>query len=156
MNQPIQVSIRTAMSSDIDVLTDFNCRLAAETEDKPLDFHTVRSGVTRGLSVGDEVRYFVAERGETIVGQLMLTREWSDWRDGWIVWLQSVYVLAEYRGQGVFRQLLDHVRSSVHTDADVACLRLYVEEDNDAAKSTYNRLGFRDTGYDVMEIGPSQ
>ena len=156
MSHQIQVSIRTAVSADIDVLTDFNCRLAAETEDKPLDSNTVRSGVTRGLSVGDEVRYFVAETGETIVGQLMLTREWSDWRDGWIIWLQSVYVRADYRGQGVFRQLLDHVKSRLQTDADVACLRLYVEEGNDAAKSTYTRLGFKDTGYDVMEIGPSQ
>jgi ribosomal protein S18 acetylase RimI-like enzyme len=156
MSQRVQVSIRNATPRDIDVLTDFNCRLAAETEDKPLDLATVRSGVTRGLSVGAEVRYFVAETDETIVGQLMLTREWSDWRDGWIVWLQSVYVLSDYRGQGVFRQLLDHVKSRVQTDADVACLRLYVEEDNDAAKSTYTRLGFKNTGYNVMEIGPAQ
>ena len=153
MSHPIQISIRNAVSTDIDVLTDFNCRLAAETEGKPLASNTVRSGVTRGLSVGDEVRYFVAEADENIVGQLMLTREWSDWRDGWVVWLQSVYVVADYRGRGVFRQLLDHVKTQMQTEPDVVCLRLYVEEDNDAAKSTYARLGFDATGYRVMELG---
>ncbi|HIE98490.1 MAG TPA: GNAT family N-acetyltransferase [Planctomycetes bacterium] len=152
MSQKIQVSIRAAVSSDIDVLTDFNCRLSAESEEKHLEPNTVRSGVTRGLSVGDEVRYFVAEADGKIVGQLMLTREWSDWRDGWAVWLQSVYVLPDYRGQGVFRQLLDHVKTQMQKEPDVVCLRLYVEEDNDAAKSTYRRLGFGDTGYHVMEL----
>ncbi len=153
MSHQIQISIRAAVSSDIDVLTDFNCRLAAETEGKHLEFNTVRSGVTRGLSVGDEVRYFVAEADEKIVGQLMLTREWSDWRDGWAVWLQSVYIVADYRGQGVFRRLLDHVKTQLQNEPDVVCLRLYVEEDNDTARSTYTRLGFDDTGYRVMELG---
>ncbi|MCP4508356.1 MAG: GNAT family N-acetyltransferase [Fuerstiella sp.] len=148
----MHTAIRAAGPNDIDVLTDFNCRLAAETEEKQLQPDTVRSGVTRGLSVGDEVRYFVAEADKKIVGQLMLTREWSDWRDGWVVWLQSVYVLADYRGQGVFRQLLDHVKTQIQNEPDVVCLRLYVEEDNDAAKSTYTRLGFDDTGYLVMQL----
>jgi ribosomal protein S18 acetylase RimI-like enzyme len=144
--------IRRATTTDAEILADFNCRLAFETEGKSLSSERVISGVTRGLTVGDEVTYFVAESEERVVGQLMLTREWSDWRDGWMYWLQSVYVHADFRGQGVFRQLLEHVRQQLKQRGDVACLRLYVEEENQPAIETYTRLGFKDPGYRVMEL----
>jgi len=144
--------VRVAELRDVDVLTDFNCRLAVETEDKILDKTTVRNGVTRGLSVGHEVQYWVAEADDLVVGQLMLTREWSDWRDGWMYWLQSVYVAAEYRGQGVFRRLLQHVKEQLQQGDGVSCLRLYVEDENHAAIESYRRLGFEEPGYRVMEM----
>ena len=144
--------IRRATSQDAEVLAEFNCRLASETEGKTLNRETVSSGVANGLSAGDEVAYFVAEVEARVVGQLMLTREWSDWRDGWIYWLQSVYVHADFRGQGVFRQLLQHVQRLLQQRGDVACLRLYVEEENQPAIETYRRLGFQDPGYRVMEL----
>ena len=146
------LQIRRATADDIDVLTDFNCRLAQETENRILDPNTVQNGVTQGLTVGDEVQYVVAEVNGAVVGQLMLTREWSDWRDGWMYWMQSVYVIADFRGRGVFRQLAEHVTYQLQQRCDVVGLRLYVEEENQPARSTYERLGFTDPGYRVMEL----
>ena len=152
MSQTCEVLVRPATPADIRILADFNCRLAAETEGMTLDPDTVQSGVTRGMDAGDEVQYFVAEADGAVVGQVMLTREWSDWRDGWMAWLQSVYVAAQYRGQGVFRKLLDEVTGQLTAQTDVVCLRLYVEQENEAAIATYGRLGFRHPGYLVMEM----
>ena len=147
---------RPAGIEDAAVIADFNCRLARETENRELPAETVLRGVQRGLQQGDEVQYWVAEQrvDQTwrVVGQLMLTREWSDWRDGWMVWLQSVYVISDVRRQGVFRQLLDNVTQRLRQDDDVVVLRLYVEHDNLRAMETYRRLGFRDTGYLVLEL----
>ena len=166
--------IRRGILADLDVITDFNCRLAWETENKRLDVRTVRRGVERGLELTNDVQYWVAETDEvaseqsatgpaaatvtnavtssgSVVGQLMLTREWSDWRNGWMMWLQSVYVDAAYRGQGVFRKLLDHVVAEMQADPDVVGLRLYVEHENQRAIQVYQRQLFADAGYVVME-----
>lgn len=91
----MSVVIRSASSDDVAVITEYNCRLALETEHKTLDRATVNAGVRRGLELGDEVQYFVAEDEAGVIGQIMLTREWSDWRNGWMIWLQSVYVVSE-------------------------------------------------------------
>ncbi|MBL8815828.1 MAG: GNAT family N-acetyltransferase [Planctomyces sp.] len=148
--------VRRAESADAEILTEFNCRLALETENKALNRETVLSGVRRGLSVGDEVQYWVAEHEEPdgwkIVGQLMLTREWSDWRNGWMVWLQSVYVHENYRRSGVFRTLFERVAQHVRSQAENVAFRLYVEHENEHAISTYTRLGFGNAGYLVMEM----
>ena len=152
MNPHNRLRFRPANSNDIATLADFNCRLAMETEGKTLDAAIVRSGVTRGLNVGDEVQYFVAEAEGNIVGQIMLTREWSDWRDGWMAWLQSVYVVADFRGQGIFRGLLNHAKQQLRSQPDVVCLRLYVEQENETAIATYRRLDFEDPGYRVLEM----
>lgn len=144
--------IRTALPQDIDTISDFNRRLAEETENKSLDSVTVRAGVERALNLDDEVTYFVAESAGAVIGQLMVTREWSDWRNGWIYWLQSVYVLHERRGQGVFRSLLKHATDHVKQRPDTVGLRLYVEEENSTAQETYRRLGFVQPGYHVMEL----
>ena len=147
----MSIEIRIANKGDAEVLTEFNCRLARETESIELNRATVLSGVQRGLAVTGEVIYFVAEDESDVVGQLMLTREWSDWRDGWLAWLQSVYVRSDYRQQGVFRCLLDAARKHLRGQPDVVGLRLYVEDENTSAMSTYTRLGFKDAGYRVME-----
>lgn len=145
------LKIRNATPNDADVIADFNCRLAMETENKALDAALVRRGVQRGLEQGEEVTYWVAETDQQTAGQLMLTREWSDWRDGWMYWLQSVYVLSEFRGQSVFRKLLAHATAQLQQRGDVVGLRLYVEEDNSPAIEIYKRLGFTNPGYRVME-----
>ncbi|MCA9064149.1 MAG: GNAT family N-acetyltransferase [Planctomycetaceae bacterium] len=145
------VLIRRATESDHLMIVDFNCRLAEETEAKQLERDIVTDGVLSGLEQPDDVQYWLAEVDGETVGQLMLTREWSDWRNGWIVWLQSVYVSAPHRRSGVFRQLFAHVRDACRSDPSVVGLRLYVEQENDRAVQTYQALGFRDAGYRVLE-----
>ena len=143
---------QAAVQSHVDRIAEFNCQLALETEGKVLDSATVRNGVLRGLALGPEVRYFVALSDSVVIGQLMLTREWSDWRDGWIVWLQSVYVAPEWRGVGVFRQLLNLALGIVKAEGTVVSVRLYVEHSNENAMACYRRLGFTGAGYEVMEM----
>ena len=146
------VVIRSATADDVAAITEFNCRLALETEDKALDRGTVDAGVRRGLQLGDEVQYFVAEDESGVIGQIMLTREWSDWRNGWMIWLQSVYVASEKRGAGVFRLLFQRAVELTRLRCDAVCVRLYVEHENETAMETYRRLGFLDSGYLVMEM----
>jgi len=148
----MNVFIRVAKQDDVAVITEFNCRLALETENRILDRMTVDAGVRRGLELGDEVQYFVAEDESGVIGQIMLTREWSDWRNGWMIWLQSVYVASEKRGAGVFRLLFERSVELARLRCDAVCVRLYVEHENEAATATYHRLGFRDSGYLVMEM----
>lgn len=146
------LTFRQATADDLDIITDFNIRLAAETEDKTLPADTVRRGVERGLKLAPEIQYFVAEDNSKVVGQIMLTREWSDWRDGWAVWIQSVYVHKDHRGLGIFGKLFEHVRQIVEQQPDVIMIRLYVEQDNKTAIKTYEKLGFENPGYQVMEL----
>ncbi|MCA9126681.1 MAG: GNAT family N-acetyltransferase [Planctomycetales bacterium] len=143
--------IEPAGPKDVDAITDFNCAIARETEGKELNRPTVLGGVARGLRQGGEVTYFVAKCNGEAVGCLMLTREWSDWRDGWLVWIQSVYVAPSHRGRGVFRLLLSTSEAHVLQQQDVVGLRLYVEVDNARAQSAYHRSGFVDPNYKVLE-----
>ena len=144
-------SVRPATTEDWQVVVDFNCRLARESENKRLDTAAVRAGVQALLDDPAKGRYFVACFGERIVGQMMHTWEWSDWRNGQIWWLQSVYVDPEFRRQGVFRLLFEHIRREAEADENVVGLRLYVENANQAAHDTYRRMGMNATGYSVME-----
>ena len=120
-----------------------------------LDPAILARGVARALADPDRLRYWVAEltlEGATrVIGQTAITREWSDWRNGWIWWLQSVYIDAEYRGQGVFRALYRHIYDSALAEADVIGLRLYVENGNLRAQQTYQALGMKPGGYSVLE-----
>lgn len=146
-----KVEYRRATESDAVRIAHLNQLLAEETEGRRLPEEVVLCGVRRGLQLDPEVRYFVAESSGTVVGQLMLTREWSDWRNGWMLWLQSVYVVAGCRRQGVFRRLLEFGLDHCRRSDQPVCIRLYVEEENDAATAVYRRLGFGSAGYRVME-----
>lgn len=145
-------TIRAATIEDAATIADYNCRLAAETESKQLNPETVRQGVDGMLRNQHRGRYLVActDDGQ-VVGQLMHTLEWSDWRNGDIWWLQSVYVHADFRRQGIFRMLLLHLEQIAEASPGVVGLRLYVENENSRAQSTYNSLGFVDPQYRVME-----
>lgn len=150
--QRTKMQIRPATPADAEVMADFNLRLAEETEGKAMDAALVLRGVQNGLTKGDEVQYLVAvSDDDQILGQIMLTREWSDWRDGWMYWLQSVYVVAEFRGQGVFKNLLESAIDGLKDRGDVAGVRLYVEVENEVAIGTYKKMQFTDCGYQVME-----
>ncbi len=143
--------IRTARIEDASTIIEFNRRLARETEHRELDPDTIAAGVRAILLDSSKGRYFVAESGGTVVGQLMHTWEWSDWRNGQIWWLQSVYVTAHHRGRGVFRNLFEHVHRLASATPGVVGLRLYVEKQNAPAQSTYLKLGLEETSYIVLE-----
>lgn len=146
--------IRPAVPGDWETIVDYNLRLAMETENKTLDRETVNQGVKALLDDATKGRYFVAVYDGQIIGQLMHTREWSDWRNGDIWWLQSVYIAAEHRRRGVFRRLYQHLETEAQNSPDVVGLRLYVEVENLAAQETYHNLGMIQPGYFVMENLP--
>lgn len=150
------ISFRRGAIGDADVIAQFNQQLAQETEGKTLDEQTIRQGVLGGLQRFPEAQYFVAESDGRVIGQLMITREWSDWRNGWMLWLQSVYVQHEFRSCGVFRRLLQHALGVVNEDGEAVGLRLYVEQDNATAMRVYDHVGFTDGGYRLLEIVPLQ
>ena len=148
---PTNLEIRAAAESDWSTIAEFNIRLAAETENKELDRLTVEAGVRGVLSDPRRGRYFVACADGQIVGQLMHTYEWSDWRNGDIWWLQSVYVHPDFRRQGIFRRLNAWLSDLAAKDPGVVGLRLYVEQQNERAQQTYRSLNLVDPGYRVME-----
>ena len=96
--------------------------------------------------------YLVAEIGESIVGSLLITYEWSDWRNAWFWWIQSVYVPVEYRRSGVFSELYRHITELAKESSEVCGVRLYVEGENTPAQRTYRALGMNHTNYQVMEV----
>lgn len=145
------ITIRNGRPADAEIVAAFNLALARETENLALDPQTVLNGVQKALADAGKGTYFIAEIGGEIVGCLMITHEWSDWRDGDMWWIQSVYVREDARRLGVFRKMFDHVRQAA-VAANVRCIRLYVEHNNHRAKKTYASLGMNDTHYDVMEL----
>ncbi|MDX1516392.1 MAG: GNAT family N-acetyltransferase [Woeseiaceae bacterium] len=144
-------AIRDASIDDCDTIAEFNSRLREETEGGPLDPDVIGPGVRALLTDDGMGRYWVAEIDDRVVGQIMVTYEWSDWRNGMLWWIQSVYVHAEYRRRGVFSALYRHVEALAEATPGVAGLRLYVEENNARAQHTYVRLGMSMTRYQVME-----
>jgi ribosomal protein S18 acetylase RimI-like enzyme len=148
------LSLRRAGPADAAAVAEFNRLLAFETEGKTLDPAVLARGVEAGLADPNKGLYFVAEDGGAVVGQVMVTYEWSDWRNGWIWWIQSVYVRSEYRGRGIFGALYEHVRQRALADPTVVALRLYVEQENHRAQEVYRRLGMERTSYLVLERCP--
>jgi GNAT superfamily N-acetyltransferase len=148
------LAIRPATPADIPIIVEFNRRLAEESEDKILDPAVLTAGVTAALADPHKALYFLAEEEEAILGQLSLTTEWSDWRNGWLWWIQSVYVRPEARRQGVFRALYRHVYQSAKEDPMVIGLRLYVERDNQTAQQTYLGMGMEWTSYLMLQRYP--
>lgn len=144
--------IEAAQRCDAQTLADFNCAMAMETEEKVLDPETVLKGVDAIFQKPGRGRYLVAKTDEKVIGQLLLTVEWSDWRNGEIWWIQSVYVHPEYRGQGVYKSLYRAVREEAESRDDVVGIRLYVEHNNDHAQTVYRKLGMQPGGYEVMEF----
>lgn len=147
-----RVDVRPASRSDLDTLVRFNQAIALETEQRELDAHQVRAGVLHVLNDPARGVYFVAERGGNVVGQMFITREWSDWRDGEFWWIQSVYVLPSARRSGVYRALHEHVEQIARRNERICGLRLYVEAENYAAQQVYERMGMHATRYRLYEI----
>lgn len=144
--------IRRATVADAAIITRFNSLLSEETEHRALDQVRLKAGVEVLLRDPSKGVYYVAELNNIIVGQMMITYEWSDWRNGTFWWIQSVYVESSARGSGVFRTLFDHVHSLAKSRNDVCGLRLYVERTNDRAKRTYDRHGMHLSHYEMFEM----
>lgn len=152
----IMHNIRAARPSDAPTIVDFNCRMAWETERKRLDPTKITPGVAAVLERPELGRYFVAEVADggppEVIGQLMITYEWSDWRNGLFWWIQSVYVREDARSRGVFRALYEHVEKLARADAGSCGLRLYVEHANERAQRVYRKLGMQPSDYVFYEL----
>jgi GNAT superfamily N-acetyltransferase len=144
-------TLRPARPDDAPTLVDFNAAMASETEHLTLDRPTLTAGVRAALADPAKARYFVAaDDRDQVIGMLMLTLEWSDWRNGEIWWIQSVYVHPAHRRHGVFKALYHHVENLAREQNAVG-LRLYVVKHNAAAQATYASLGMELSEYLVME-----
>lgn len=141
------IHVRAATTADIDALVAFNAAMAMETEAKELDPDVLRRGVGTVLREPARGFYLVAECGGVVAGCLMVTFEWSDWRNGDWWWLQSVYVAADFRRSGVFRALYAEVEHRASRSTGVIGIRLYVERDNLSAQRTYQAFGLREEHY---------
>jgi ribosomal protein S18 acetylase RimI-like enzyme len=150
-NPTSKMTIRDATAADKKRIADFNSRMAVETEGRSLEENVIGPGVARLIDDSSKGRYWVAEKDAKVIGQIMITYEWSDWRNGTLWWIQSVYVHADYRRQGVYAAMYHHVESLARAEPDVGGIRLYVENDNKRAQRTYAALGMVDPGYRVME-----
>lgn len=145
------VKYRSAAPHDAEAIVDFQLAMARETEDVSLDRVICTRGVRAVFADDAKGRYFVAEEGGRVVASLLVTYEWSDWRDGVVWWIQSVYVRPELRGQGVYRGLYAHVQSMAKSDPHVRGIRLYVDKRNMPAQKVYAKLGMNGEHYLVFE-----
>ncbi len=154
LNSPVcfrVMKIRKARLADASVIADFNRRLAQETESLLLDPAIVKRGVRALLNDPTKGIYFVAEERGVVVGQMLITYEWSDWRNGHFWWIQSVYVSHEHRRAGVFGALFDYIQQLAKSKRAVCGLRLYVEANNRRAQQVYERFGMSRTHYKIYE-----
>jgi GNAT superfamily N-acetyltransferase len=145
------MNIRRATADDADSLVEFNQAMALETEGKELDPMVLKSGVKAVFQDESKGFYVVAETDGKIVGGLMITFEWSDWRGQWFWWIQSVYILPESRGQGIYRGLYEFVIKKAKEQGDVCGFRLYVEKENARAQKVYEKLGMEASHYLMYE-----
>lgn len=143
--------IRSAGPDDISDIAQFNIAMAQETEERQLDPETIQSGVSGVIQNHAHGFYLIAERDQVAVGSLLITFEWSDWRNGTLWWIQSVYVKPEHRRTGVFKALYDAVIARARAAKSVRGIRLYVEQENLDAQSVYQKLSMQKTPYQMFE-----
>ncbi len=155
MSSQNEFIVRPAGMSDLETILNFNTALALETEGRMLQKDLLRRGTLAVLDSHDKGRYLVAEApqssGTQVIGQLLITNEWSDWRNGMFWWIQSVYVHQAWRRRGVYRTMHQYVLREAETRKNVCGIRLYVEESNQAAQAVYRRVGLSPSSYRVFE-----
>jgi ribosomal protein S18 acetylase RimI-like enzyme len=145
------MQIRLATERDIRVIIDFQKRMALETENVTLDDSVLQLGVQNLFKDTSKGQYYVATENNETLGCLMTTYEWSDWRNGMVLWIQSVYVPKEHRGKGVYKALYLHIKELVQADKSLRGIRLYVDKTNKAAQQVYDKLGMNGEHYQVYE-----
>ena len=145
------IIIRNANKDDTAKIVKFNSAMAMETEDKQLDSITVHKRVEELLNNSEYGFYLIAESDGIPVGQLMITKEWSDWRNGEFWWIQSVYVHSDYRKNDIYQKLYEEVISLAIKSKKVCGIRLYVDKNNTIAQKTYSKLGMKESNYIFFE-----
>ena len=145
--------IRLSTLADKDAIIQFQQAMARETEQKELDQATISAGVHALFQRPTLGFYVVATVGDDMAGSLMITTEWTDWRNGLFWWIQSVYVRPEFRRQGIYRKLYQFVQQRAAIDREVRGFRLYVEKENHVAQRTYRNLGMQESCYQMFEAG---
>ena len=148
----MEILVRRATVADAEAIAAHNAAMAVESENRTLDRERLRRGVEAVLADPAKGFYMVAEAGGAVIGQMMATLEWSDWRNGTFWWVQSVYVKPEYRRQGVYRRLYQHVLEEAKARGGVCGLRLYVSKENLSAQQVYSRLGMKRADYEMYEL----
>jgi L-amino acid N-acyltransferase YncA len=143
--------IREATNQDIPSIIDFQLKLALETENITLEISTLTRGVHELFKDSTKGSYYVAEEQGEVIGCLMTTYEWSDWRCGTVIWLQSVYIAATHRGKGVYKKMYEHIQQMVLNAPDLRGIRLYVDKSNQSAQLVYSKLGMNGEHYQVFE-----
>ena len=146
------ITVREAIPSDGQSIVAFQLEMALETENFHLDKCTVERGVNAVFKDSEKGTYYVAEIEEEIIGSLLTTFEWSDWRNGRVLWIQSVFVKKNHRGKGVYRLLYQHIKSIVESnESDFRGIRLYVDKSNAKAQKVYQKLGMQNHHYELFE-----
>ena len=148
----MDIQIRRAILADAARIAEHNAAMARETENLELDRQRLRRGVEAVLNDPAKGFYTVAVADGQVVGQMMVTFEWSDWRNATFWWLQSVYVAPEYRRRGIYRRLYQHVLDEAKSRKDICGVRLYVSKENVAAQQVYERLGLKKALYEMCEV----
>lgn len=145
------IKIRKAGINDIDFIIRFQLSMALETENMELDHPTVCLGVSAVVNDPAKGHYYVAEYEDKVIGSLLVTYEWSDWRNGQVWWLQSLYVVPEFRRRGIFREMYCFLRKEVSDDVNLKGIRLYVDKTNKIAQDVYQAMGMNGEHYQVFE-----
>ncbi len=147
----MEITIRDAKAEDLQIITDFQMEMALETEALKLDREVLSAGVSSVLNDNSKARYFIAHTSSESVGMLMITFEWSDWRNGWVWWIQSVYTKPGFRKMGVYKLLYDHIKNLVINSNNIRGVRLYVDKRNVPAQRVYESLGMNGEHYTTYE-----
>jgi len=145
------MNVRKATHSDLELLVDFQLLMAKETEEVVLNKTTVTKGVSAVLSDPEKGNYYVTETNGKLVASLLTTFEWSDWRNGTVLWIQSVYVLPEFRRKGIYRNMYSFLKEKVLADKNLKGIRLYADKSNYPAQKTYETLGMNPDHYVTFE-----
>lgn len=145
------LKIRKAVPSDAKEIILFQRFMAKETEGVELERDVITNGVEAVFEDESKGLYFVVTDGKKVAGSFLVTEEWSDWRNGTILWMQSVFVLPEYRGNGAFNIMYNYLKSLVENNESLKGIRLYVEKNNQNAQKVYSRKGMQNEHYDMFE-----
>ena len=145
------ITVRTAAQEDSKHIIGFQQKMAMETENVQLDALVLAEGVRRLFDDATKGKYYVAEENGDVIGCLMTTYEWSDWRCGNVLWIQSVYIIPSHRNKGVYKKMYEHIQDMVRSGSDYRGIRLYVDKTNSPAKRVYEKLGMNGEHYQVYE-----